>query len=386
MSEISDLKQRVEAVGQKFGRLAEQESSYGERLTGLLNAVEEGFARSLRETQALKTELEGAKAEAQKLAGELDAARDETRQRSDELEAAKEETRQRSSELEAAQEDARQRSTELEAAQDEARQRSTELEGARDESKQLRGMLLALLEAVESGGSLDLGETMRNLESRIDRIVSTTDGDLGKAPRAAPREPDAEVPQPVEAEPAEAPNPADAAPIEAIAAEAPPVEAPPVETEPADTPPIASESEGAQDATAEVTIEAAPEVEPAPAAEADPVPDQVSPEKILASLAESEAPSEPADSDSADRAASGDGDEPGDRTAEPPSDDDLSAVNKIIQRISLLTGEFVEPSQRQGDEAEELSVSPLKIGNGSDEAGSRKSKAAPKDESAAKSP
>ena len=61
-------------------------------------------------------------------------------------------------------------------------------------------------------------------------------------------------------------------------------------------------------------------------------------------------------------------------------------MNKIIQRISLLTGEFVEPSQRQGDEAEELSVSPLKIGNGSDETGSSKSKASAKDESAAKSP
>ena len=164
------------------------------------------------------------------------------------------------------------------------------------------------------------------------------------------------------------------------------VEAPPVEAEPADAPPIASESEGAQDAAPEVKIEAAPEAEPAAAAETDPVPDEVSPEEILASLAEPEAPSEPADSDSADRAASGDGDEPGDRTAEPPSDDDLSAVNKIIQRISLLTGEFVEPSQKQGDEAGDLSVSPLKIGNGSGEAGSSKSKAAPKDESAAKSP
>lgn len=365
MSEISDLKQRVEAVGQKFGRLAEQESSYGERLTGLLNAVEEGFARSLRETQALKTELEGVKAEAQRLAGELDAARDETRQRSDELEAAKEETRQRSSELEAAQEDARQRSTELEAAQDEARQRSTELEGARDESKQLRGMLLALLEAVESGGGLDLGETMRNLESRIDRIVSTTDADPDKAPREAPKE------APSEAEPAEAPNPAKAAPVEAV----------PVEAEPADPPPAPTEPESAQEAAPEVATEAAPEAETLAAAEADPVPDEVSPEDILASVADPEAPCEPANS-----GASGDGDQPEEKSTEPPSDDDLSAVNKIIQRISLLTGEFVEPSQKQGDETGDPSVSPLKIGNGSDEAGSSKSKASAKDESAAKSP
>ena len=58
MTEISDLKQRVDAIGEKFGRLAEQESSYGERLTGLLNAVEKGFTRSQQENERLMGDLE----------------------------------------------------------------------------------------------------------------------------------------------------------------------------------------------------------------------------------------------------------------------------------------------------------------------------------------
>ena len=81
MSEISDLKQRVEAVGAKFGRLAEQVSSYGERLTDLLTAVEEGFARSQKETRNLNSDLESAQDEVKKLTGERDAAKEETRQR-----------------------------------------------------------------------------------------------------------------------------------------------------------------------------------------------------------------------------------------------------------------------------------------------------------------
>jgi len=365
MSEISDLKQRVEAVGQKFGRLAEQESSYGERLTGLLNAVEEGFARSQRETKALKTELEDTKAEIRKLTDELDAAKDEARQRGDELEAVKEEVRQRSSELEAARDEARQRGTELEGARDEARQRGTELEGAKDESKQLRGMLLALLEAVESGGSLDLGETMRTLESRIDRIVSTSDADFVRAARGAPQE------APIEAEPATAPEPVQAAPVQAA----------PVETEPADAPLVLTEPEGPQEAAPEIAAEPALAAEPVAAEEADPAPDEVSPEEFLASVAEAEAPSEPAGSGQA-----GDSDRSDEKSAEPPSDDDLSAVNKIIQRISLLTGEFVEPSQKQAEAAENLSAPSLEIGNGSDDTGSGKSQAPSKDGSAAKSP
>ena len=177
MSEISDLKQRVEAVGQKFGRLAEQESSYGERLAGLLNAVEEGFARSQRETQTLKAELQNATSELQNTTSELQNT---------------------ASELENARSDVMKLTDELDAAKDEARRRSSERDDARDESKQLRGMLLALLEAVETGGNLDLGSTMRNLESRIDRIVSTTDADLDTTPKEDTKVLGAEIPQPAE--------------------------------------------------------------------------------------------------------------------------------------------------------------------------------------------
>ncbi len=324
MSEISDLKQRVEAVGAKFGRLAEQESSYGERLADLLTAVEEGFTRSQRETQKLNSDLESAHDEVKKLTGELDAAKEETRQRNSELDDVKEKREKLSSELDGVKEE---RNT-----------LSREVDGAREESKQLRGMVQTLLEAVESGGNLDLGDAMRNLESRIDRIVTSTDHDDHDAkPAAAPKEPAIETPEP---------------------AEAIPVEATPAEKEPAAEEPSAKEGALVLASGAEPSVEAEP---PAPA-ETDK--DEAGPEDVVASAAE-----------------------PEDEAAEPPSDDDLSAVNKIIQRISLLTGEFVEPSQKKSDGTEEKPIPSLKVGNGADDApgaGSRKSKASSKDEAAAK--
>jgi predicted nucleic acid-binding Zn-ribbon protein len=365
MSEISDLKQRVEAVGAKFGRLAEQESSYGERLTDLLTAVEEGFARSQTETRKLNSDLESAQDEVKKLTGELDAAKEETRQRnreldgvkeekeklSGELDGAKEEREKLSGELDGAKKEREKLSSELDGAKEERDKISSEIDGAREESKQLRGMVQTLLEAVESGGSLDLGDAMRNLESRIDRIVTSTDdhdADLGAKPKAAPKEPANDTPEPAKAIPAEA-IPADSTPAE---------EAPAAEE------PSAEQTESAKEEPLELTSGAEPSAEAEPPAPAETDKDEAGPEDAVASAAE-----------------------PEDEAAEPPSDDDLSAVNKIIQRISLLTGEFVEPSQKKSDGTEEKPIPSLKVGNGADDApgaGSRKSKASSKDETAAK--
>ncbi len=334
MSEISDLKQRVEAVGEKFGRLAEQESSYGERLVDLLDAVEEGFAQSQRESQKLKSAFESTQDEIKKLTGELDAAKEEARQRSGELDGVKEERAKLLSEL----------------------------DGARDESKQLRGMLQTLLEAVESGGNLDLGEAMRNLESRIDRIVTSTDGDLGAEPVAAPKEPAVDTPEPVEATPAE--------------------------VKPAEEEPAEAKTESAEVGTLELTSSTEPAAESESPAlgdkdkDKDTDKDEGGLEEILASAAEPDSPAEPEEPAKSKKA------EPLEvKVAEPPSDDDLSAVNKIIQRISLLTGEFVEPSQKKSAAAEDKAMPSLKVGNGADdtpEAGSGKDKASSKEESAAK--
>ncbi len=372
MSEISDLKQRVEAVGEKFGRLAEQESSYGERLTDLLKAVEEGFARSQRETKKLKSELESTQGEVKKLTGELDTAKEEVRQRnseldgvkeereklSNELDGVKEEREKLSSELDGAKEEREKLSSELDGVKEEREKLSSELDGARDESKQLRGMLQTLLEAVESGGTLDLGEAMRNLESRIDRIVTSTDGDLGAEPVAAPKEPAVDTPEP---------------------AEATPTEVKPAEEEPAE-----AKTESAEVGTLELTssTEPAAESESPALGDTDRDKDEGGPEEILARTAEPDTPGEPEESAKSKKA-----EPPEDKAAEPPSDDDLSAVNKIIQRISLLTGEFVEPSQKKSAAAEDKSIPSLKVGNGADdtpEAGSGKDKASSKEESAAK--
>jgi predicted nucleic acid-binding Zn-ribbon protein len=364
----------VEAVGAKFGRLAEQESSYGERLTDLLTAVEEGFTRSQRETQKLDSDLESAHDEVKKLTGELDAAKEETRQRNSELDGVKEKREKLSSELDGVKEEREKLSSELGGVKEEREKLSSELDGvkeereklsseldgvkekrdtlsrevdgAREESKQLRGMVQTLLEAVESGGNLDLGDAMRNLESRIDRIVTSTDHDA--KPAAAPKEPAIETPEPAEA----------------IPVEATPAEEEPAEEEPAEEEPSAEETESAKEGSLALASGAEPLAEAAPPAPAETDKDEAGPEDVVASAAE-----------------------PEDEAAEPPSDDDLSAVNKIIQRISLLTGEFVEPSQKKSDGTEEKPIPSLKVGNGADDApgaGARKSKASSKDAAAAK--
>ncbi len=319
MTEISDLKRRVEAVGEKFGRLAEQEDSYGERLAGLLNAVEEGFARTQRETQKLKNELESARDEVMKLTGELEVAKHEARRRGSELDGAKAERDKLASEL----------------------------DGLRDESKQLRGMLLTLLEAVESGGTLDPGAAMSKLESRIDRIVSSTDGNFAPAPTLASAAREA------------AASPAAVAPTEV-------------------------KSQAADEPAPKLTVSAMPTPEAAGAAPAVSAPgkDEAVLREVVASAAEAAAPAEPKAPPRAEKAAAAER-----RAAEPPSDDDLSAVNKIIQRISLLTGEFVESSHKRSAAAEEKPVPSLKVGNGAGaagEAGSGADKPRSEDESTAK--
>lgn len=319
MTEISDLKRRVEAVGEKFGRLAEQEDSYGERLAGLLNAVEEGFARTQRETQKLKNELESARDEVMKLTGELEVAKHEARRRGSELDGAKAERDKLASEL----------------------------DGLRDESRQLRGMLLTLLEAVESGGTLDPGAAMSKLESRIDRIVSSTDGNFAPAPTLASAAREA------------AASPAAVAPTEV-------------------------KSQAADEPAPKLTVSAMPTPEAAGAAPAVSAPgkDEAVLREVVASATEPAAPAEPKAPPRAEKAAASER-----RAAEPPSDDDLSAVNKIIQRISLLTGEFVESSHKRSAAAEEKSIPSLKVGNGAGaagEAGSGADKPRSEDESTAK--
>ncbi len=345
MSEISDLKQRVDAVGEKFGRLAEQESSYGERLTGLLSSVEEGFARSQRETKKLKSDLEGSQDEVKKLTGQIDAATLAAQQRNSELDGVKEEREKLSGELDGVKE--------------EREKLFGELAGARDESKQLRGMLQTLLEAVEVGGNLDIGEAMRNLESRIDRIVISTNGGLDAEPAAAPKEPAVAPEKPAIGDPeADTPEPVEAEPAETAASEA--------------------EAESTEDDALVLTSGTEPAAEPEPAAPAETDQDGA----VAASATEPQTPAEPEEPKEAKKT-----DAPDDEAAEPPSDDDLSAVNKIIQRISLLTGEFVEPSENKSSAAEDKPIPSLKVGNGADdapEAGARKGKASSKGESAAK--
>jgi len=378
MTEISDLKRRVEAVGEKFGRLAEQESSYGERLSGLLNAVEEGFARSQRETQALKSELAIAQDELKKLTADLEAVRDEARQHRSELDVVK---------------------AEREAV-------TSQFEAAKDESRQLRGMLVTLLDAVETGGYLDIGTAMRKLESRIDRIVTSTDGDPDTAPAA--RLGGADVPLPPVSAPAEgeperveddtlaltpktraAPEPPT---VETLTPDSPAADSPaadslasgPLVPDPlAPQPPESFDLVGIEPEDDEVDLgEDALDLDAAGVDLADVV------EEVAAITAKTSAaedaegsdedvdvtvPQVPAEPEQPRKLAAIAG-----KTTEPPSDDDLSAVNKIIQRISLLTGEFVEPAHKGTDSDQNETAASREIADSPDEDDS------PDDESATK--
>jgi len=379
MTEISDLKRRVEAVGERFGRLAEQESRYGERLSGLLNAVEEGFARSQRETQALKSELATARDEMKKLTADLEAVRDEARQHRSELDAVKAERETVTSQLDA----------------------------ARDESRQLRGMLVTLLDAVEAGGYLDIGTAMRKLESRIDRIVTSTDGDPETAPAArlggAAALPPPPLAAPAESEPARGDDDVLALTPKTRAIPEPPSAealdpAPPAWDSPAwDSPAsdsLASDSLAPEPPAAFdfVDIEAEdddldPEDEALDLDEAGvDLADVV--EEVAAIAAKASAADGPEGSDEDLDFAAPEGSRQSEpprkltaiagKTTEPPSDDDLSAVNKIIQRISLLTGEFVEPTHKRSGSDRTKSAAGRAVGGGPEEDDS------PDDESAAK--
>lgn len=358
MTEISDLKRRVEAVGEKFGQLAEQESRYGERLSDLVNAVEEGFARSQKEVETLRSELDSAR-------GELDGARSEIDKLKQDLEAAKEESQRRAGELESVKSDRDRLAGELEGVKSERDRLAGELDEAKEESRQLRAMVLSLLEAVESGGTLDMGSAMRNLESRIDRIMKPGDG---SAPAAAGLGVAAGS-DPLEAPPAKAGSAGAGAPTPAP--ETPSLHTPSLETK------------EAPDLAAAAPEESAPRD---PGVGLKDVMDEIA--AIAAESAESAEPAEPADAAKAEEPGASDrpevaggiaagiaaeispdaapeigGDEAG-KTAEPPSDDDLSAVNKIIQRISLLTGEFVEPSQKASGAGQDKAGSSSKAGHG----------------------
>ncbi len=70
-SELSELRQRVEAVGVRFGEVAEDSRRRGERLASLLDQVEKGVARGRHEIDRLKQALTEAREENVQILGLL---------------------------------------------------------------------------------------------------------------------------------------------------------------------------------------------------------------------------------------------------------------------------------------------------------------------------
>ena len=57
MTELAELRQRVEAVGARFRGTADEDRKRSERLSSLLSLIEEGFARGQHEIKRLNEEL-----------------------------------------------------------------------------------------------------------------------------------------------------------------------------------------------------------------------------------------------------------------------------------------------------------------------------------------
>ena len=70
--ELSELQQRVEAVGVRFGEVAEDSSQRGERLASLLGQVEKGVVRGRHEVDRLKQALAEAREENTQILGLLE--------------------------------------------------------------------------------------------------------------------------------------------------------------------------------------------------------------------------------------------------------------------------------------------------------------------------
>ncbi len=67
MTELAELRQRVQSVGARFRGTAEEDRKRSERLSSLLSAVEGGFARSQHEIKRLNEELAHANEEKQQI-------------------------------------------------------------------------------------------------------------------------------------------------------------------------------------------------------------------------------------------------------------------------------------------------------------------------------
>jgi chromosome segregation ATPase len=67
MTELAELRQRVEAVGARFRGTTEEDRKRSERLSNLLSLIEEGVARSQHEIKRLSEELARANEEKQQL-------------------------------------------------------------------------------------------------------------------------------------------------------------------------------------------------------------------------------------------------------------------------------------------------------------------------------
>ena len=114
-AQISELQQRVNAIEVRFSGSVEESRERSERLSSLLEAMEEGFARSRRDFERLNDELVRVS----------------------------------------------------------------------EENQQLRGMLQTLLAVTDDSTVRGIGAAMRELETRINRLVDTASsisGTLGQSP------------------------------------------------------------------------------------------------------------------------------------------------------------------------------------------------------------
>lgn len=141
MTDINDLRERVESAEQRFGLMDEQQRHYSERLIGLIETIE-------AQLQAARTEIEMQVEENLRLGRDLTAARGEVEEQ---IEA----RRRLDEELTAARADAE--------TQTDANLRLSQ------ENEELRGMLHSLLRSIEQKTHM---KTLQDLEARVTGLVT----------------------------------------------------------------------------------------------------------------------------------------------------------------------------------------------------------------------
>jgi len=175
MTDINNLRERVEAAEQRFGLMDEQQRHYSERVIGLIETIE-------TQLQAARGEIEKQIAENRRLGEELAAARSEIEERDGAARRLGEDLAGARGEIDRQTAENRQLVEDLTTARAEVEEQTAENLRMSQENEELRSMLHSLLRSIEQKTHM---QTLQNLEERVCKLVTGT-GAPAAIPAGAP--------------------------------------------------------------------------------------------------------------------------------------------------------------------------------------------------------